>query len=145
VSLPVPHPGLIIRYSYLWHSEFLRGQDEGVKERPCVIVLTVRTTSDGIETVVLPITHRAPVRPELAVELPVATKRRLGLDDDRSWIVIDEANRFIWPGPDLRPARRGDLSSIAIGVLPPGLFEIVKTRFLAVASIQRGKLTQRTE
>ena len=32
-----------------------------------------------------------------------ATKRRLGLDDARSWIMVTEGNRFAWPGPDLRP------------------------------------------
>ena len=33
------------------------------------------------------------------MEIPLATKARLGLDDARSWIVLNEANRFIWPGP----------------------------------------------
>jgi len=41
----------------------------------------------------------------LAVEISHETKRRLGLDDDRSWIVLTEANRFAWPGPDLRPGQ----------------------------------------
>jgi hypothetical protein len=30
-------------------------------------------------------------------------KRHLGLDGERSWIVLDEINDFIWPGHDLRP------------------------------------------
>jgi hypothetical protein len=37
---------------------------------------------------VLPISHTPPADPELAVELPAATKRRLGLDDERSWVVL---------------------------------------------------------
>ena len=44
---------------------------------------------------------RPPHDPEAAVEIPLATKMRLGLDDDRSWIILTEANRFTWPGPDL--------------------------------------------
>ena len=43
---------------------------------------------------VLPISHTPPADPELAVELPAATKRRLGLDDERSWVVLTKANRF---------------------------------------------------
>jgi hypothetical protein len=29
-------------------------------------------------------------------------KARLGLDGAKSWVVIDDANLFHWPGPDLR-------------------------------------------
>jgi len=43
---------------------------------------------------VLPISHTPPANPALAVEIPHETKRRLGLDDERSWIVLTEANRF---------------------------------------------------
>ena len=44
---------------------------------------------------------------------PDTVKRRLELDDERSWIVLTEANRFIWPGPDLRPSTPGDSASAA--------------------------------
>ena len=36
------------------------------------------------------------------IELPQQTKTRLGLDDERSWVIVSEANDFAWPGPDLR-------------------------------------------
>jgi hypothetical protein len=49
------------------------------------------------------------------MRLPPATKARLGLDDQDSWVVTTEVNRFIWPGPDLRPLPGGDL---AYGHLP---------------------------
>lgn len=42
---PVPVPGLVIRYSYLWASEHARGQEEEVKDRPCAVVLV--TQDDG--------------------------------------------------------------------------------------------------
>jgi hypothetical protein len=59
---------------------------------------------DGnVDLIVLPITHSLPHSSANAVEIPPATKRRLGLDDARSWIVLDEANRFVWPRPDIRP------------------------------------------
>lgn len=53
--------------------------------------------------------------------LPLNSRRRqtrLGLDDERSWVVLTEANRFVWPGPDLRPLRFGDAASIAYGPYP---------------------------
>jgi hypothetical protein len=37
------------------------------------------------------------------MEIPPAVKRHLGLDDQPSWIVLDEFNVFTWPGYDLRP------------------------------------------
>ena len=36
--MPLPVPGLVIRYSYLWHSEHLAGREEGTKDRPCAII-----------------------------------------------------------------------------------------------------------
>ena len=48
--------------------------------------------------------HAPPDREGDAIEIPLETKKRLGLDSERSWIMITEANEFVWPGPDLRPA-----------------------------------------
>jgi hypothetical protein len=123
VAFPTPVPGRVVRYSYLWASEHARGQEEGVKDRPCAIVLT--TAGDAGETVVTvpPITHSPPVDPRLGIELPHATKRRPGLDDAQSWVVMTEVNRFAWPDPDLVPSTLGDASSVAYGLLPYALFE----------------------
>lgn len=41
MTLPVPEPGLVIRYAYLWDREAREGRDEGSKDRPCAIVLVV--------------------------------------------------------------------------------------------------------
>ena len=59
-----------------------------------VILVSVDDEGDRVVTV-LPISRSAPADPDLAVELPAATKRRLGLDDERSWVVLTEANRFV--------------------------------------------------
>lgn len=141
MSFPRPVPGLVIRYSYLWAAEHARGQEEGVKDRPCAIVLA---TVEHVVTV-LPITHAPPSDPALAVEIPAKTKHRLGLDAERSWVILSEANRFIWPGPDLRPARRGDAESVAFGLLPYALFEEIRMRFLAAAKARGARSVQRTE
>ena len=93
MALPDPEPGLVISYAYLWHHEYRAGQEEGRKDRPSVIVLAIERASDGTAVVtVLPITHRSPDDP---VEIPPAVKRLLGLDVERSWIVVDEGNEFV--------------------------------------------------
>jgi len=145
VAFPAPVPGLVIRYSYLWASEHARGQEEGVKDRPCAVVLTSTDEAGGQTVTVLPITHTPPSNPLLAVEIPAATKRRLGLDDERSWIVLTEANRFVWPGPDLRPLHPGDAASVAYGPLPYGLFEDIRQKFIAALKNRQTSAVPRTE
>ncbi len=131
MPLPKPVPGLVIRYSFLWSHEAKAGSEEGSKDRPCAVLLAT-TTKDGEQLVtVLPVTHTPPADERLAVEIPAGTKKRLGLDDARSWIVLSEANRFQWPGPDLRPVPDGADSSIAYGLLPAGLYDLIRTKWLA--------------
>ena len=129
--MPDPIPGLVVRYSYLWLDEYRQGQEEGTKDRPCAVILVTDNAEGERVVTVLPVTHTPPLDRNLGVELPPATKHRLGLDEARSWIVLSEANRFIWPGPDLRPARPGDAATIAFGMLPYRLFETIRQRFLA--------------
>lgn len=128
-KLPEPFPGLVISYSYLWRREHLQGKEEGVKDRPCAIVLTSKP--EGADTVVMvaAVTHSSPVDPSTAVEIPRRIKEYLKLDSERSWIVCNEVNRFIWPGPDLRRVPGQD-NSYSYGVLPPKLFEQVKKTLL---------------
>jgi hypothetical protein len=83
----------------------------------------------GKRVQVLPITSSPPADPADAIEIPGATAARLGLDERRSWIVVSEANDFVWPGPDLRPAV-GAEGSVAYGFLPPKLFRQVRDRII---------------
>ena len=115
-----------------------------MKDRPCAVIL-VTTEDEGQRIVtVLPITHAPPSNPALAVEIPHETKRRLGLDDERSWIVLTEANRFAWPGPDLRLAQPGNLESVACGLLPRTLFKEVTARLADAISARRVGVVPRT-
>jgi hypothetical protein len=57
VTFPTPTPGLVIRYSYLWRSEYLRGQEEGVKDRPCAVLLAVTDDEGEQKVIVLPVTR----------------------------------------------------------------------------------------
>jgi hypothetical protein len=136
---------LVIRYSYLWHEEFLEGREEGVKDRPCAVVLAVKSKEGRTVTTVLPITHSAPKAAEVALEIPSVVKKRLGLDGARSWVVYGELNRFTWPGPDLRRLPESDNSTIAYGTLPAGFFAELQKRFFAAYKAQRLRVVRRTE
>ena len=118
MTLPNPEVGLVIHYAYLWANEHARGAEEGVKNRPCAIVAATRSVEGNIVVTVFPITHSPPSDLRDAVEMPAPLKRHLELDDDRSWVVVTEFNRFVWPGVDLRP-RPGDAARrYSYGVLP---------------------------
>lgn len=135
MPLPDPVPGLVISYAYLWRDQRDQGREEGVKDRPCVVVLAVRQEAGERLVTVAPITHTPPRDPREAIEVPGATKRRLGLDDARSWIVAAEMNRFPWPGPDLRPIP-GRLGVFAYGSLPRQLMVQVRDR---IAELHRDR------
>jgi hypothetical protein len=47
MAFPEPRPGLVISYAYLWHHEHRAGREEGVKDRPWVIILAAKITADG--------------------------------------------------------------------------------------------------
>jgi len=145
MPLPQPVPGLVIRYSYLWHAEQLQGREEGQKDRPCAIVAAIRSDESGSTRVlVLPITHRPPEQPNLAVEIPVKVKRHLKLDDAPSWAVLTEWNEFVWPGPDLRRVPDAGASSVAYGMLPPALFATIRDRFLFLATAGQASRVHQT-
>ena len=136
---------MVVRYAYLWREEYLRGKEEGRKDRPCaVIVVTTGEAGDRVVTV-LPITHTPPPKPALAVEMPTPTKRRLGLDDDRSWVLLNEANRFAWPGPDLRPTKPGKPTEVTYGLLPRALFKEVTAKLAAAIEARLVRVVPRSE
>ena len=136
--IPDPQPGLVISHAYLWQRDAAQGRDEGTKYRPAVVVLAVETDgAHGKTVLVAPITHRTPDDPTVAVEIPPQTKRRLGLDAERSWVIVSEVNRFEWPGPDLRPVSPGRW---AYGFLPAGLIRIIRDRLVEVT--RRRKLAE---
>ncbi len=142
MALPDPVPGLVIGYSYLWRNEARRGLEEGRKDRTCVIVLSVQSRDGQTVVTVAPITHTPPDSPDLAIEIPAETKQRLGLDRDRSWIFAADLNRFVWPGVDLRPTRRGG-HGYAYGLLPATLHAQVRDRVIALARVGHIALTPR--
>jgi hypothetical protein len=130
VSVPKPQPGLVISYAYLWAREHGKGIEEGVKDRPCAIVAARQVIEGRTVVTVVPVTHMPPTDPVDAVEIPPALKAHLGLDDDRSWIVVTETNDFLWPGPDVRPRQGIKPARFDYGMLPPRFFAHLRERIL---------------
>ncbi len=143
MRVPDPVPGLVIRYSFLWSREAAAGSTEGSKDRPCAIIVAIKTEDGTVRAVVAPITHTPPENPADALEIPPDVSRSLGLDDALKWIVYDELNSFGWPGFDLRPVpgkRRFD-----DGMLPRSLFEVLRRNILKRNAEKRVKTTPRDE
>lgn len=135
MAIPNPEPGLVVHFNYLWSREFERGREEARYPRPCAIVLSYRRTVDGAMIVLLaPITHSAPRPNDRAIEIPPAVKKHLGLDDLRSWVIVDEVNEAAWPGYDLQTNAKGDY---AYGFVPPALFQRIKDEMMQVLKASR--------
>lgn len=105
----------------------------------------VKNDPVGQTVYVLPITHSMPLDHSEAIELPQQTKLRLGLDGERSWVIISEANRFSWSGPDLRSLPGMGPGSAAYGFLPPRFFKIIRDRFVERGRQGNPGLVTRTE
>ena len=147
-GFPEPEVGLVISYSYLWKEEEERGQVEGRKDRPCAIVLAVDQPGPEPpgrkQVAVVPITHSPPRDPNAAVEIPPRVKEHLGLDAERSWVILDEVNVFTWPGFDLRPIKRGE-TRVDFGLLPPSFFDQLIAKFTELLAHDKVAAASRDE
>ena len=132
MPLPSPEPGLVISYEYLWRHEHDAGLEEDRKNRPCVMIPVVEKSDGKTVVTVAPITHSPSKYLATAIEIPVKVKENLKLDSMSSWLILSEANTFIWPGYDLRLIP-GSKQNYTYGYLPPKLFELIKTKLLALA------------
>jgi hypothetical protein len=140
--IPIPEPGLVISYAYLWRYEHEAGIEEGQKIRPCVIVLAVQQQDSGIQVTVAPITHTPPSNNTIGVAIPPRVKQHLGLDHQTSWVILTEVNQFIWPGYDLTPIP-GSKSQYAYGFLPPRFFDSIRAGLLDLVMQRRDRVTPR--
>jgi hypothetical protein len=143
VKFPPPRQGLVIRYAFLWSHERDTGAEEASKDRPCAIVVATSLRPDGeIQVVVSPITHQPPDDPGASIEIPRGVCRSLGLDAGRHWLRLEELNRFVWPGFDLRPIP-GSVGEVAYGMLPQALFEALRQGILARQASRRVRVQRR--
>ena len=141
MALPEPEAGLVISYSYLWSNESRQGKVEGLKNRPCAIVLVVENDNLGNKVTVAPITHSEPFDLNAALEIPPKLKAHLRLDTERSWIILNDFNEFIWPGYDLRPIA-GQSGCYEYGFLPPVFLKQIINKILDLRS-QSKSITSR--
>jgi hypothetical protein len=128
----------------LWAREAAEGQEEGLKDRPTVVMVVAAVEKLGrTQVLVAPITHSEPSSFADGIEIPPSVKRHLGLDRERSWIVLTELNRFYWPGPDIRPAVGTE--SPLYDALPEWLFREVQQGIGARAKDGAVRITKRSE
>ena len=80
---------------------------------------------------VAPITHTLPKNPNAAIEIPPKVKQHLGLDGERSWIILDDFNQYQWPGYDLRTISNTS-GKYAYGFLPPALYLQITHKIVAL-------------
>lgn len=107
-------------------------------QRPRLAVVIATRTEDGdIVVTVAPFTHSPPAREQDGLELPAEVKRTLGLDEERSWLICSELNRFVWPGPDLRPISRRAPGKFDYGLLPTPFMRRVLQRLALLRTERR--------
>ena len=113
----LPRRGDVLRYVYLFHRES-RDRDEGVKERPVVVIDADPATR---RVAVVAVTTKGERSPG-AIALPRPVASAAGLQPG-SAVVINEYNVFTWLGYDIRPVANGFVA----GRLPPGFAHKVLT------------------
>lgn len=107
-----------------------------------MVVATI-TRNNRTQLLVAPITHVRPDRGNDAIEIPPNIKKQLGLDRARSWVVLTELNRFLWPGPDIRIAPGHE--SPVYDAIPDWLFFEVREGVLRHSGAGSLTVTKRTE
>ena len=115
--------GHVLRYLYLFKSEADAGRDDGVKERPVVVL---HVDHDEGRVYVLPVTTKGDGKAG-AIALPAEVASASGLAPQSS-VLVTEYNHFRWLGFDLRPVGEGFIA----GRLPPGF--TAKIRALAAGA-----------
>ncbi|HEY1932332.1 MAG TPA: hypothetical protein VGG99_10000 [Acetobacteraceae bacterium] len=73
--------------------------------------------------------------------MPADLKFQLDRDARPQWVILDDMNRFMWPGYDLRrlPGTVADRS----GMIPEPLFRAILQDVLACHLTRKGTLTDR--
>jgi uncharacterized protein YifN (PemK superfamily) len=89
-----PEPGMVLSYSYLWNREHIKGETEGRKDRPAVVVLVINRTPGDVAYVLPTSTSNPKDGDPWTIEIPRSIKNRLKLDERRSWINVDRVQHL---------------------------------------------------
>src|SRR5437868_4065674 len=142
MRLPEPEPGLVVRYDFLWARDAARGRTSS-KDRPACIVAALDDPGAPKFVLLLPITHAPPRGDTAVVEIPPRVCRYLGLDQERSWVVVSEYNVDEWPNAGLGVIP-GKPRRVAYGFLPPAVFSQIKAGFHDAHAKGRARGTSRS-
>lgn len=130
-QLPEPKPGMVINYEYLWARQHNKGWRRAEKIRPCAI-LAVIEDKDETTVYVSPITHTAPYHPDESIQLSPQTNLRLGLDrpgqECERWLMVNEVNKFTWPGNLVRAVPYSEPRDYVYGVLPECVLKLAREK-----------------
>ena len=96
-------------YPYLWLRQHKAGETEGRKSRPVCVSLSVKDKRGNTHLALLPISTKAPLSNQIAIEIPQSEKRRLGVEA-RIWLYVSEYNYDIaeqsfYLQPSLQPRK----------------------------------------
>lgn len=117
------------------------GRQQG-KDRPACLVAASDNSATPKFVVLLPITHSPPLGDTVAIEIPPKVCEAIGLDEERSWIIVSEYNVDEWPNAGLSPIP-GRSDVFAYGFVPPGMFAKIKAAFLELARAKKSVPVQR--
>ncbi len=120
--------GHVLRYVYLFASEEAAGRDEGVKERP-VVVINVDHEARLVH--VLAVTTKGDGKPG-AIPIPADVAAAANLSPTSS-VLVTEYNEFRWLGFDIRPLADGYVA----GRLTPGFTAKIRELAATPARINR--------
>ena len=125
----LPKLGQVLNYVYLFRHE-ASTRDEGVKDRPVVVIDVNETTR---RVAVLPVTSQGE-RYKDAVPIPQDVAQAANLKPP-SAILVSEYNIFTWLGFDLRPLATS--GGYVIGRLPPGFTAKIRSLVATARPIDR--------
>lgn len=137
-----PKAGMVINYGYLWARQEREGKKDGEKFRPSLI-LGVQEEQGRQMVYVSPITHTPPFYPEESLLVPNETGGRIGLDEKPKWLMLNEVNKFEWPGTDIRrvPYRRE--RSQFYGFVPQQFLEQARDKMREMIQASRFRMVAR--
>lgn len=131
-QVPEPKVGMVVNYEYIWARQFRDGfkPEDRVKVRPCAILAVVEG-KDDTTVYVAPMTHTAPYHPERSIKLGEDTSERLRMNCNNTWLMVDEVNKFTWPGDSLRRVFNRQPGGFCFGMLPEAVLRDAREKLKA--------------
>lgn len=120
---PFPAVGEVHNYAYLFKSDAERGEIEGSKARPVLVI----AAGNG-RVAVMPVTTKGERTGNQVVKIPATVAKAMGLPrPDESYLLTSEINLFEWVGYDIAlvPGRNTSL----FGRATPGFTASALDRF----------------